>query len=152
MVLKKFWAALLFLPSLTAQTNLLTVEPPQAVPAKRGASVQAKVKVVLQPGYHANSNTPSEDYLIPLKLTWDKGPLESPVVAYPKAQMEKYEFSDKPISVFTGNFELVTTFKVAANAAVGPTVMAGKLRYQACSNKACFPPKTVEVKLPVQVQ
>jgi hypothetical protein len=152
MALKKFWAALLFLPSLTAQTNLLSVDPPAAVPAKRGSTVQSKLKVVLQPGYHANSNTPSEDYLIPLKLTWDKGPLESPVVAYPKAQMEKYEFTDKPISVFTGNFELVTTFKVAANAPVGPTIMAGKLRYQACSNKACYPPKTVEVKLPVQVQ
>ena len=145
-------AALLFLPSSPAQTNLLTVDPPAAVPAKRGSTVQAKIKVVLKPGYHANSNTPSEDYLIPLKLTWGAGPLESPVVAYPKAQMEKYEFADKPISVFTGNFDLVTTFKVAANATVGPTVMLGKLRYQACSNKACFPPKTVEVKLPVQVQ
>jgi len=152
MASKKFWAALVLVPSLIAQTNLLSVDPPQAVSAKRGASVQAKLKVVLQPGYHCNSNTPSEDYLIPLKLTWDKGPLESPVVAYPKAQMEKYEFSDKPISVFTGNFDLLTTFKVASNAPVGPTVMLGKLRYQACSNKACFPPKTVEVKLPVQVQ
>ena len=88
MVLRKFWAALLFLPSLTAQTNLLTVDPPAAVPAKRGSTVQAKIKAVLQPGYHANSNTPSDDYLIPLKLTWDKGLLESPVVAYPKAQMD----------------------------------------------------------------
>ncbi len=120
--------------------------------AKRGSNVQAKLKVVLQPGYHANSNTPSDDYLIPMKLTWGPGPLESPVVAYPKPQMEKYEFSEKPISVFTGNFELVTTFKVASNATVGPTIMAGKLRYQACNNKACFPPKTVEIKLPVQVQ
>ena len=128
------------------------MDPPQAVPAKRGATVQAKVKAVLQPGYHANTNTPTEEYLIPLKLTWDKGPLESPVVAYPKGQMEKYEFSDKPISVYTGSFELVTTFKVASNAPVGPTIMLGKLRYQACSNKACFPPKTVEIKLPVQVQ
>jgi hypothetical protein len=152
MALKKFWAALLFLPALTAQTSLLTVDPPAAVPAKRGSTVQAKIKVALQPGYHANSNTPSEEYLIPLKLTWDKGPLESPVVAYPKAQMEKYEFADKPISVFSGNFEIATTFKVAPNATVGPTIMAGKLRYQACSNKACFPPKTVEIKLPVQVQ
>jgi hypothetical protein len=145
-------AALLFLPSLPAQSNLLTVEPPQAVPAKRGTTVQAKIKAVLQPGYHANTNTPSDDYLIPLKLTWGSGPLESPVVTYPKGQMEKYEFSDKPISVYTGNFELATTFKVPANAPVGPTIMTGKLRYQACSNKACFPPKTVEVKLPVQVQ
>jgi Disulphide bond corrector protein DsbC len=145
-------AALLFLPSLVSQGNILTVEPPPAVPAKRGAAVQARVKVLLQSGYHANSNTPSEDYLIPLKLTWTPGPLESPVVAYPKPQMEKYEFSDKPISVFTGNFELTTSFKVPANAPVGPSIMAGKLRYQACNNKACFPPKTVEVKLPVQVQ
>jgi hypothetical protein len=152
MALKKSWAVLPLTLSLIAQTNLLTVDPPATVSAKRGSSVQAKVKAVLQPGYHCNSNTPSEDYLIPLKLTWDKGPLESPVVAYPKAQMEKYEFSDKPISVFTGNFELLTTFKVAANAPVGPTILLGKLRYQACNNKACFPPKTVEVKLPVQVQ
>jgi hypothetical protein len=135
-----------------AQGNLLSVEPPAAVPAKRGSTVQAKVKVVLQPGYHANSNTPTEDYLIPLKLTWTPGPLESPVVSYPKPQLEKYEFSDKPISVFTGNFELTTTFKVPSNAPVGPSIMAGKLRYQACNNKACFPPKTVELKLPVQVQ
>jgi Thiol:disulfide interchange protein DsbD, N-terminal len=161
MALNKSWtrlvprvtaAALLFLPSLVAQGNLLSVEPPAAVPAKRGSTVQAKVKVVLQPGYHANSNTPTEDYLIPLKLTWTPGPLESPVVSYPKPQLEKYEFSDKPISVFTGNFELTTTFKVPSNAPVGPSIMAGKLRYQACNNKACFPPKTVELKLPVQVQ
>ena len=145
-------AALLLLPSILPQGNILTVEPPTAVPAKRAATVQAKVKVLLQSGYHANSNTPSEDYLIPLKLTWTPGPLVSPVVAYPKPQMEKYKFSDKPISVFTGNFELTTTFKVPANAQVGPSIMAGKLRYQACNNKACFPPKTVEVKLPVQVQ
>jgi hypothetical protein len=152
MAFRKYWAAVLFLPSLIAQTDRLTVEPPQAVPAKRGATVQAKLKVVMQPGYHANSNTPSDDYLIPFKLTWTPGPLESPVVTYPKAQMEKYEFSEKPISVFTGNFELVTTFKVPAKATVGPSIMLGKLRYQACNNKACFPPKTVDVKLPVQVQ
>jgi len=145
-------AGLLYLPSARTQGNILSVQPPPAVPAKRGATAQAKVKVSLQSGYHVNSNTPSDDYLIPLKLTWTPGPLESPVVAYPKPHMEKYEFSDKPLSVFTGDFELNTAFKVPANAPVGPAVMAGKLRYQACNNKACFPPKTVDVKLPVQVQ
>jgi hypothetical protein len=28
----------------------------------------------------------------------------------------------------------------------------GKLRYQASNNSMCFPPKTVDVKLPVEVQ
>ena len=145
-------AALLSLPSLLGQGNILSVQEPAALAAKRGASAQARFKVMLRPGFHVNSNTPSEDYLIPLKLTWTPGPLESAATAYPKPQMEKYEFSPKPISVFTGNFELSTTFKVPANAPVGPGMMAGKLRYQACNDKSCFPPKTVEVKLPVQIQ
>jgi len=145
-------AALWSLPGLRAQGNILSVQEPPAVAAKRGATAQAGVKVSLKPGFHVNSNTPSEDYLIPLKLTWTPGPLDSPVVAYPKPMMEKYDFSDKPISVFTGDFELSTSFKVPTNAPVGPAMMAGKLRYQACNNKSCFPPKTLDVKLPVQVQ
>jgi hypothetical protein len=115
--------------------------------------VQAKIPVTVMTGYHVNSNTPSEEYLIPLKLTWTStGALEGGAVTYPKAGLEKYEFSDKPISVYTGNFELVANFKVAANAQAGPGVAAGKLKYQACSNKACYPPKTVDVSLPYQVQ
>lgn len=131
---------------------MLTVAPPQKVAAARNAAVEAKIAVTLAPGYHVNSNRPSEEYLIPLKLTWAPGALQPAEVVYPKAQMEKYEFSPKPLSVYTGNFELVTKFKVAANATPGPGAAVGKLRYQACNNKACFPPKTVEVTLPYQVR
>jgi hypothetical protein len=66
--------------------------------------------------------------------------------------MEKYEFSDKPLSVFTGDFELTAKFKAPAGASQGPGIMLGKLRYQACNNNSCFPPKTVEVRLSYQVQ
>jgi hypothetical protein len=30
--------------------------------------------------------------------------------------------------------------------------MVGKLRYQACNSNACFPPKSVEVRLSYQIQ
>lgn len=104
-------------------------------------------------GYHVNSNTPSEEYLIPLKLTWTApGALQGGEITYPKPSLEKYEFSEKPISVYTGSFDLVAHFKVAASAPAGPGVAAGKLKYQACSNKACYPPKTVDVTLPYQIQ
>ncbi len=145
-------AVLAWLPSSPAQSNILSVQDPPALAAKRGTTAQAKVKVSLQPGFHVNSNTPSEDYLIPLKLTWAAAPLQPGVVTYPKPQLEKYEFSDKPISVFTGNFEVATAFQVPANAAVGPAMATGKLRYQACNSRQCFPPKTVEIKMTVQVQ
>ncbi|MGA2721058.1 MAG: protein-disulfide reductase DsbD domain-containing protein [Bryobacteraceae bacterium] len=147
-------AALLCLPPLFAQSSgYLTVGEPQKVAGKRNASVQAKIPVSVRPGYHVNSNTPTDEYLIPLKLTWvSAGALESGSVAYPKPSMEKYEFAEKPLSVFTGNFELVANFKVAANAPAGPGAAVGKLRYQACNERACFPPKTAEVTVPYQIQ
>ncbi|MCL4401170.1 MAG: hypothetical protein M1436_00700 [Acidobacteria bacterium] len=131
---------------------MLSVAPPAKVEARRGAGAEAKISVYLQPGYHVNSNTPSEEYLIPLRLTWMAGPLQPAGVIYPKPRMEKYEFSPTPLSVFTGNFELVSKFKVAAGAAAGPGVLSGRLRYQACNNKACFPPKSVEIKLPYLIR
>ena len=125
----------------------------QKVAGKRNDAVQAKIPASVQAGFHVNSNTPTDEYLIPLKLTWTStGALEGGHVTYPKPTLEKYEFSDSPLSVFTGNFDLVADFKVAANASAGPGVAVGKLRYQACNNKACFPPKTIEVTVPYQVQ
>ena len=147
-------AALLCLPSLIAQSSgYLTVGEPQKVAGKRNAAVQANIPVSVRPGFHVNSNTPADEYLIPLKLTWTSaGALEGGAVTYPKPSLEKYEFAEKPLSVFTGNFELVTDFKVAANAPAGPGAAVGKLRYQACNDRACFPPKTVDVTVPYQIQ
>jgi hypothetical protein len=128
------------------------VTQPEAVTARHGATLEVKTRAQLKSGYHANSNTPSEAYLIPMRLTWAPGPLEATEVVFPKAQMEKYDFSPVPLSVFTGDFDLVTKFKVAAGAAGGPGMMLGKLRYQACNQNSCLAPKTIEIKLPVVIQ
>ncbi len=112
----------------------------------------AKVHAQLREGYHVNSNTPSEDYLIPLKLTWNAAPLEVVAVEYPAPRMEKYQFSAKPLSVFSGGFDITTKFKVPANAPNGPAILTGKLRYQACTDRMCLPPKTIEVPLTVDIQ
>lgn len=131
----------------------MTAEAPQKLTAKRGAAVEAKIAVSVEPGFHVNSNTPSDAYLIPLKLTWTPGgALEPGAVVYPKPEMEKYAFSDKPLSVFTGDFNVTAKFKVPATAPFGMGMMVGKIRYQACNNNSCFPPKSAEVRLSYQVQ
>ena len=33
-----------------------------------------------------------------------------------------------------------------------PASATGKAQYQACSNRACYPPKTIDVTVPYQVQ
>jgi DsbC/DsbD-like thiol-disulfide interchange protein len=134
-----------------AQGNVVSATLPEKVTAKSGATVEAKMSVQLRTGYHINSNTPADAYLIPLKLTWAAGPLQATEVVYPKPQMEKYSFSPDPLSVFSGQFDILTKFKVLPAAAPGPTAITGKLRYQACTDRMCFPPKNVDVALQVDI-
>jgi hypothetical protein len=131
---------------------VLGVAPPRKVAGRRGATLEARISIQLRNGYHVNSNTPADDYLIPLRLTWNAAPLADAQVVYPQPQTERYEFSSKPLSVFSGDFEILSRFKVPANAPSGPAVLIGKLRYQACDSKMCLPPKSVEVRLPVDVR
>jgi thiol:disulfide interchange protein DsbD len=146
----------LSLPLVFAQaqsSGYLSAGEPRKVAGKRTSTVQVKIPVMVKEGYHVNSNTPNEEYLIPLKLTWTQtGALEGGTVTYPKPELEKYEFSEKPLSVYTGGFELVASFRVAAKAPAGPGAATGKLRYQACSNRACYPPKTLDITVSYQVE
>lgn len=144
-----------FSPCLRAQSPgnaVLSLAPPAHLTIQRGGAADFSLKAELQPGFHVNSNMPGDDYLIPIKLTWNKEPLEAEQVNYPKAQMEKLSFSQNPISVYTGSFEIATKFKAPTTAMPGMAFMNGKLRYQACNNKECLPPKTIDVRVTLDIQ
>jgi hypothetical protein len=138
---------------LIAQTSPnLTVAPVPTVKAKKGTAAVVALRAALPPGFHANSNTPTDAYLIPLTLKWTGGPLQADGITYPKGDMEKYSFSDKPLSVVTGEFSISTKFKVPANAPTGAAAQNGTLRYQACNDRMCFAPKTVPIALSLNIE
>jgi DsbC/DsbD-like thiol-disulfide interchange protein len=147
-------ALLLGLGLLPAQgPDRLMVGQPEKLVGKRNAPVQVKIPLTVQKGFHVNSNKPREEYLIPLKLTWaSTGALQAGTIDYPAPSIEKYEFAEMPLSVYSGSFDLVAHFKVASNASAGPGAATGKLRYQACNDRACFAPKTVDVTLVYQIE
>ncbi len=135
-----------------AQGNYLTVAPPRKVVVKRGGTAEARLDVSLMSGFHVNTDKPEDEYLIPLRLRWSPGPLSAVEIIYPKGEMKKYSFSEKPLSVYTDKFQIVTRFNADTAAPVGPGVLDGKLRYQACTEDRCYPPKTVDIKLPYTIQ
>ncbi len=139
--------------ALSAQMSPnLTVAPVPTVKAAKGSTTTITLKAHLPAGYHANSNKPTDAYLIPLTLTWKSGPLTMQKIEYPAGSMEKYSFSEKPLSVVTGDFSITTHFKVPADAQAGPSAEIGGLKYQACDDHACYPPKTVPVNITVSVE
>ena len=139
--------------TLAAQTSPnLTVEPVPTLKVKKGSVTAVTLRAALPPGFHANSNTPTDEYLIPLTLKWTGGPLQVDGITYPKGTLEKYPFSAKPLSVVTGEFSLSTKFKVPASAPNGAAAQNGTLKYQACNDRMCFAPKTVPVTVTLEIE
>ena len=120
---------------------------------KRGGAVQIAVNVEVEEGYHINSNRPAEKYLIAtaLKIERTAGLTTSPVT-YPKAKLQKFEFSSKPLSVFEGKSVLRFTARALPSLAPGAQTLKGKLTVQACNNQQCLRPQTVDVSIPLQVE
>lgn len=96
-------------------------------------------------GFHVNSHTPKSELLIPTRLELQPADgVKASAPEYPAGTL--YSFSFEPndkLDVYTGNFIV----KVPVVAQGGSHTVSGVLRYQACDNAACYPPKS----LPVQV-
>jgi DsbC/DsbD-like thiol-disulfide interchange protein len=115
----------------------------QTIPANRRAVLELRFQVVA--GFHVNSHTPKSELLIPTTLTLQpaSGVKVSPLV-YPAG--ETYSFPSAPgekVDVYKGNF----TLKLPVVATAGEHSIDATLRYQACDNASCYPPKTVPVKI-----
>jgi len=116
---------------------------PQSVAAGKSAVLELRFHVI--DGYHVNSHTPKSELLIPTALKLDAADgVKAGALVYPAGK--SYSFSFDPtekLDVYAGDF----TVKLPVVAAAGEHTVSGTLRYQACDNAACYPPKS----LPVQV-
>ncbi|HXG64053.1 MAG TPA: protein-disulfide reductase DsbD domain-containing protein [Blastocatellia bacterium] len=138
-----------------AQTSatVVKVSPGESVyKIKKGVPAKLSVVLNIDEGYHINSNRPSEKYLIATALKFEPlSGLSVGRVVYPKAKMQKFEFSEKPLSVFDGKTVLTVTARALPALAAGNHTLKGKLTVQACNDQACLPPKTVDVQVPIEV-
>jgi thiol:disulfide interchange protein DsbD len=119
-----------------------------AVP--RGATFQAAVVADIARGFHMNSHTPSEAYLIATTLT-PRLPAGIKLVStdYPPGHAAKLAFStDKPLDVYSDRATFRLQLAASAAAPLGVTTIPVVLRYQACNQTTCFPP----VRLPLEIR
>ncbi len=142
--------AILVPVSLFAQEHRVSVLPPAKIVGHPGTMVTQQIRMSVQPGFHVNSDKPTDEYVIPLKLTWLSGPLTIESTTYPKP--EEIKVGTETLTVFTGDFNIESRFAVPQRAHPGSSTMNGKLRYQACNNQMCLRPATVDVHVPVSIQ
>ncbi len=138
--------------SSSAKHVRVSVKTP-ANPVKSGETFKAEVTLTIADGWHINSNTPKQEYMIGTSLTVDttEGFAMAQVV-YPKEQTVKLSISETPLRVYSGTVGITVTFATSANVAKGKVVLKGTLRLQACNDQICVAPSTIPVELPVTIE
>lgn len=128
--------------------SIIRLNAPEKVMATRNQTVTVDVVATLKSGYHVNSNV-SPTY--PLKVALAQNPAAAlQNVAFPAPK--SHSIAGETLSVFDGDVKLKLTFKVAPNAPVGRTMLTSKVSYQACDDRVCLRPDSIELKLPLDVR
>ena len=131
----------------------VSLAPVPLVKAERTKQTIVKLEFRVGSGFHINSNAPKSEFLIPTALKMD---LPTDIVLgkieYPEGQDLAFPFSpDEKLSVYSGDFAINVAVHPLKTVVPGKYVMHGVLRYQACDNAQCFPPKTLPVSFDVKV-
>ena len=130
--------------SFSSGLRAATVLPSPVVKLKPGEIVDVPVTIQIRPAYHINSSRPADEYLIPTALTWEPSGLDLKETDYPEPELVNYLFSSQPVSVYSNKIVIVSRFAVP-DKVPALTELKGRLRYQACNSKACFPPTSTDV-------
>jgi hypothetical protein len=146
-------AATLAFSQTQGQAPTLTMAPIPLTPAQRAQQTMVNLNFRVPSGYHINSNTPKSEFLIPTALKMD---LPTDIILgkiqYPAGADMSFPFSpDEKLSVYSGDFTIAVAVHPLHSVVPGKYVMHGVLRYQACDNAACYPPKTLPVSFEVKV-
>ena len=104
-------------------------------------------------GFHVNSHKPKSEFLIPTALKLD-APTDIVVakVTYPPGEDMSFPFDpSEKLSVYSGEFTLAVVVRPLAHVVPGKYMLRGQLKYQACDNAACYPPKQLPVEFEVKL-
>ncbi len=120
---------------------------PEQVTVATGKPSAVALHFRIAPGLHINSHAPKDDYLIPTVFAIPAG---AGVVLkdahYPQGSDITLPLDPRTrLNVYAGEF-IIDTHIVAER---GNHLVQATLRYQACDDNACMPPKTVTVPIDV---
>lgn len=117
-----------------------------------GKTVRAKVFFSLPGGLHANSNRPGGEYAVPTMVRASASGVKIGPVSYPRGVNRKFDFSEKPLNVYEGRTAFGFDVTVPAGYRGSSIRVNVIVKYQACTNEVCYPPKSKQVTLTARVK
>ncbi len=119
---------------------------------KRGGAVKGTIVMNIPNGLHVNSSRPNTEYAIPTVVNLSASGVKVGTVMYPRGTNRKFEFSDDTLNVYENRAVFNFNVAVPANYKGNTVKVNAVVRYQACTEQVCYPPKSKEITLTAKVR
>lgn len=135
------------------KSPVVKMVPAAVVTAAQARDTTVPLSFHVTSGYHINSNHPKSEYLIPTALKIDATTdIVIGKTIYPEGKDMSFAFApDEKLNVYTGDFQVGVVVHPLHSVQPGKYVVRGTLKYQACDNTACYPPKNLPVSFDVRI-
>ena len=115
---------------------------------KTGGTYPLLFRLRIEKPWYIHGIKKGEDYLIPTKLLFNESPsLKVKGIRFPEPEKVKFEYTTKPIEVYSGEILVGANLSVDDDTQTGKHIIKGSLSYQACSPTSCLPPKEVPIEM-----
>jgi len=117
-----------------------------------GKTFMVAIVANIKNGLHINSHQPIDEVLVPTVIAFDErdGIALGPV-SYPQPVRKSFSFSGHKLPVYEGRIVMTTQGKLAGDVSLGATKISGDLACQACDDKRCFMPESVNFEIPLEI-
>jgi len=131
----------------------IVYNPPEITSINRGHLGGVVLQFRIPNGFHINSNQPKQEYLKKTELKLD-APTDIAIagVTYPAGEDRSFPFDpNEKLNVYTGDFAVKVLVRPLRTVMPAKYAVHGMLKYQACDNAACYPPKKLPISFEIKV-
>ncbi len=140
--------ALLLVQSGKAPTATIKLAAPTATVGKE---IKGTIKLVFPEGLHGYQNPPADEFENPIKVAVVEKTYKLVKVNYPVGTEFKITGAEKASMIYEGEIEIPFTLLATKPAAKNAKDVSFKIDYQLCSASNCWPPASLNIKVPLKV-
>lgn len=118
----------------------------------RGSTAKGAIVMSIPSGLHVNSGHPNSEYAIPTSVRLTGQGVSTGGIRYPRGRNRKFQFSENVINVYEGRVSIPFTVTVPANFRGDIVRIRAVVKFQACTNEVCYPPKSKEITIIARIK
>jgi hypothetical protein len=122
-------------------------------PVKQGSRIEIDLSAEVQEGWHVYGLTQAPGGPTPLRVTLDEnGVVQIVGVKSATAPVKKHDPSfDLETEFYPQSFSLQIQTQVKQQPVAGKQSIPVSVRFQACNDQTCLPPRTVHLSVPIEI-